>query len=86
MVTFTIVLINIDIYGLTCPAQWERQANILRSLSFFEKYESNIYDVRGMRRYIWNMLQWYKSNLKSMKITNGDYCILNLVTSFMNVP
>ena len=33
-------------------------ANMLGTLSLFEKYESNNYDVSGMRRYSRNILQW----------------------------
>ena len=46
---------------------------ILRALLTFEKYETTNYDISGMRRYCRNILQWNKSNLKSTKMTNGDY-------------
>ena len=31
------------------------------------------YDVGGKGRYTWNILQWEESNIKSKKMTNGDY-------------
>ena len=47
--------------------------NILRALLTIEKYETRNYDVSGMRRYSWNILQWNKNDTNSMKMTNGDY-------------
>ena len=40
----------------------------MRTLSLFEKYETNIDDVGGKRRNCWNILQWSKNDLK-LRIT-----------------
>ena len=40
---------------------------------FFEKYETNFYDLSGMRRYSRN-----KNDIKSRKMTNGDYSFQNI--------
>ena len=42
---FSIVLITVDIYELTCPAQWEGGVNLLRTLFLRKKYKKNIDDV-----------------------------------------
>ena len=44
---------------------------MLWTLFLLEKYETNIDDVGGKRR--WNILQWSKNNFKSKINTNGDY-------------
>ena len=46
---------------------------MLRTLSSFEKYKTNVDDDRGNRRYSQNILQWSKNDFKSKKTTNGDY-------------
>ena len=45
-----------------------------RNILFFykKKYKKN-YDVARMGRYTQNILQWNKNNIKSMRMTNGDY-------------
>ena len=40
-----------------------------------EKYETNIDDLGGKRRYSRNIPQWSKNDFKRMKSTNGDYLI-----------
>ena len=47
---------------------------MLWTLFLLEKYETNIDDVSGKRRYSWNILQWSKNDFKSKINTNGDYC------------
>ena len=74
-----IVLINVDSYGLSTLCSEKGGTNMLRTLFLLEKYETNIDDVGGKRR--WNILQWSKNNFKSKINTNGDYfkspfCIL----------
>ena len=71
--SFTIVLINIYIYGLTCLELWKGGANMLRAISIPEKYKTTKYDVSQMRRYNRNIFQWNKNDIKSKKMTNGDY-------------
>ena len=39
------------------------------NLFLFEKYETNIDDVGGKRRYCWNILQWSKNDFKSKNNT-----------------
>ena len=41
----------------------------MRTLLIFEKYETTNFDVCGMRRYNWNILQWNKNDIKSMRMT-----------------
>ena len=48
-------------------------ANILQALLLFKKYETTYYDVNGMRRYSQKILQWNTNDMKSMKMTTGDY-------------
>ena len=48
-------------------------ANMLRTLSSFEKYKTNIDDVGRKSSYSRNILQWSKNDFKSQKTTNGDY-------------
>ena len=45
----------------------------MRALLTFEKYK--ITNVCGMRRYSRNIFQWNKNDIKSRKMTNGDYSI-----------
>ena len=40
----------VDIYGLTYPGQCERRSFYCVGTLNFEKYETIIYDVKGMRR------------------------------------
>ena len=49
------------------------QSNVVRNLSSFEKYKTNIDDIGGKRRYGRNILQWCKNEFKSKNNTNGDY-------------
>ena len=51
------------------------RANMLRTLFLFEKYKTINDDVGGKRRYSQNILQLSKNDFKSMKTTNGDYCM-----------
>ena len=37
------------------------------------------YDIGGMGRYSRNILQWNYNNIKSRKITNGDYSMLLVI-------
>ena len=73
MCSFTIILINVDIYGLTCLRSEKGGVNILRDLLTFEKYETTNYNLSGKRRYSQNILQWNKNDMNSMKMTNGDF-------------
>ena len=61
----------------------------MRVLLTFEKYKTTNYDISGMRRYCRNILQWNKNNMKSTKMTNGDYYVHydnpNFSTIFHNV-
>ena len=63
------------VFWLQIPALHSEKgkANFLRALFFHEKYKTNIDDVRRMRRYSRNKLQWNKSDIKSNQMTNGDY-------------
>ena len=74
--SFTIVLKNVVIYGLTCPALWKGGANTLRALLTLEKYEKTNHDICVMRRYGQNIFQWNKNDIKSTRMTTGDYYIL----------
>ena len=38
-------LINVDIYGFTCPALWEMWSYMLRALLTLEKYDTTNYDL-----------------------------------------
>ena len=52
----------------------------LFQLSSFEKYKTNIDDIRGKRRHDRNILQWSKNDFKSRKTTNGDcYSLTNVL-------
>ena len=46
---------------------------MLQALLLFENYETTNYDVSGMRRYRRIIFQWKKNDMKSTKMTNGDY-------------
>ena len=46
---------------------------MLRTLSLFEKYKTNIDDIGEKRRYSRNILQWSKIDFKIMIYINGDY-------------
>ena len=48
-------------------------ANMLRTLSLFEKYKTKNDDVGGKRRYCRNTLQWSQNDFKSKKSTNSYY-------------
>ena len=52
-------------------------ANMLRALSLCEKYGTTNYDVSGMRRYSWNILQWNKNDIKSTKMTIETILLYN---------
>ena len=67
------MLTNVDIYGITCPAQLEMRSYIMRPLSILPKAQRKNYDVSGMGRYIRNILQWEENDIKSKKMNNGDY-------------
>ena len=41
-------------------------------------FSANIDDVRGKKRYSWNLLQWSKNNIESKKSTNWDYSAIDL--------
>ena len=72
----------VEIHTWQAPKSWSRYTtcvkifryNKLRTLSLFEKYKTNIDDVRKKRRYSQNILQFSKNDFKSRKSTNGDYC------------
>ena len=73
--SFIITLqINVDIYGLSCPAQCERRSLCIAGSLNIEKYETIIYDVSGMRSGIVGL---YSSGGKSRQKTQipptGDY-------------
>ena len=58
-------------------------ANMLRTLSLFEKYKNNIDNVGRKRRYSRNILQWSKNDFKSkkppMETTNGVWSTRSLI-------
>ena len=48
-------------------------ANTLRVPLILKKYKTMNYDACRMRRYSWNILQWNKNDMKSMKMTTRVY-------------
>ena len=57
---------------------------MLRTLSSFEKYKTNIDDVGGKRRYSRNILKWSKNDFKSKNSTNGDYLLHRATQNQLN--
>ena len=47
-------------------------------LSILPKVQRKNYDLSGMGRYIGNILQWEPNDIKSRKMTNGDYSMFEL--------